>query len=115
MTDEAIYLGQWSNKEDMAKDFSDAYGEPLHAAMLADVVVAAYDIDGYEGEAIVIFRQDGKLFEVHGSHCSCYGLEGQWEPEAVEPEVLLGRIERAGSYGVEAAFKDQLKGALTTA
>lgn len=24
----------------------------------------------------------GELYEVSGSHCSCYGFEGQWEPSA---------------------------------
>lgn len=110
-----VYLGEWSSQEDMAKDFSNAYGEPLHAAMVVDVVLAAYWTGSYEGDALVIFRKDGKLYEVHGSHCSCYGLEGQWEPEAVEPEVLLARIERAGdyAYGAEGEFKDEIRKALT--
>ena len=112
---EATYHGQWSSKEEMATDFSHAYGEPLHVAMIADVVFAAYEAEGYEGEAIVRFRDGGKLFEVHGTHCSCYGLEGQWEPEEVEPEVLLQRIERSGAYGVEASFKEQIKAAVQKA
>lgn len=112
MTEMAIYHGAWSSKEEMAKDFSNAYDEPLHEAMIADVIVAAYEAGGYEGDAFVLFRKDGKLYEVNGSHCSCYGLEGMWEPEEVEPEVLLERLERAGSYGVMAAFKEQIKAAL---
>ena len=116
MTD-GVYLGEWSSQEDMAKDFSRAYGEPLHEAMLADVVLAAYWTGSYEGDALVIFRKDGKLFEVHGSHCSCFGLAGQWEPEEVDPEVLLGRLDRAGeyAYGAEGAFKDDIRKALSAA
>jgi hypothetical protein len=31
--------------------------------------------------ATVIVSHDGKKFEVvEGGHCSCFGLEGQWEP-----------------------------------
>ena len=33
-------------------------------------------------------RETGKLFETHGSHCSCYGFEGQFEPEETTVEYL---------------------------
>jgi len=26
-------------------------------------------------------KTKGKFFEVHGGHCSCHGLEGQWDEE----------------------------------
>lgn len=69
-----------------------------------DVVFAAYSIDGYEGDALVLFRQDGKLWEVSGSHCSCFGLEGQWEPEEVTLDELRHRVRAAGRYGVWKEF-----------
>lgn len=110
-----LYHGNWHSQEEMAQDFSSSWnGEPLHKAMTVDVVFAAYETPGYEGEAIVLYREGGKLFEVHGSHCSCYGLEGQWEPEEVDPDVLLQRVEKAGVYGVEASFKEEIKAALST-
>ena len=28
-------------------------------------------------------RKTKRLFEARGSHCSCYGFEGQWKPERV--------------------------------
>lgn len=33
-------------------------------------------------------RRTKELYEARGSHCSCYGFEGQWEPEKVELEYL---------------------------
>ena len=33
-------------------------------------------------------RKTGKLYETHGSHCSCYGFEGQFAPEETTPEYL---------------------------
>lgn len=36
-------------------------------------------------------KSTGKYFEVHGSHCSCFGFEGQWEPEETILERFLGR------------------------
>lgn len=51
-------------------------------------VFASYDCEDYDGYATVIFIQHGKFWEVHGSHCSCFGLEDQWEPEETSFEVL---------------------------
>lgn len=33
-------------------------------------------------------KNTGELFENHGSHCSCYGFEGQWSPESTTKEYL---------------------------
>jgi hypothetical protein len=46
-----------------------------------DVLFAAYGRQSYDGYAFVLFQRDGRLYEVHASHCSCMGLEGQWKPE----------------------------------
>ena len=33
-------------------------------------------------------KSTGDLFETHGNHCSCYGFEGQFEPEETSIEYL---------------------------
>lgn len=33
-------------------------------------------------------KETGELFETHGGHCSCYGFEGQFEPEETTVEYL---------------------------
>ncbi len=33
-------------------------------------------------------RKTKQLYEVHGSHCSCYGFEDQWEPEETDKKYL---------------------------
>jgi len=58
-----------------------------------EVVFAAYSCEYYEGDAFVLFIKDGKLYEVNGSHCSCYGLEGQWEPEETFVDAILKRLD----------------------
>lgn len=68
-----------------------------------EIIYAEYGTEGYEGQADVLFWDLGKFWYVSGSHCSCYGLEDQWNPEEYTPETLKGQIERA-SYGF---FKDQ--------
>lgn len=52
-----------------------------------NILFASYGEDNYSGNAFVLFEKDGKLYEVNGSHCSCYGLEGQFEPEETTLEA----------------------------
>lgn len=56
-------------------------------------VLVAYCSEGFWGfdsSAWVLLqnRETGEYFEVHGSHCSCYGFEDQWRPEATTLEYL---------------------------
>ena len=39
--------------------------------------------------------KDGKLYEVHGSHCSCYGFEGQFQLEETSVDALKFRINES--------------------
>lgn len=68
------------------------------------VLLASYGYQNYSGDAYVLYQQDDKLFEVSGGHCSCYGLENQWEPEETTYESLLHRYTH-GTLG-----KDQWSG-----
>lgn len=54
-------------------------------------IYAFYECAGYEGDSFVIFVKGNELYEVHGSHCSCYGLEGCWEPTKVSFQSLMLR------------------------
>lgn len=56
-----------------------------------EFIYACYDTPQYEGYAHVIFKRDGKLYEVNASHCSCYELDGQWEPEETSLSALMFR------------------------
>lgn len=33
-------------------------------------------------------KSDKALFEIHGDHCSCFGFEGQFEPEETSKQYL---------------------------
>ncbi len=124
----SIYLHDWKDGgfRQMVADFEDVYlsdrfplGEEdaarLEAALASDrwrdveVLLAAYCCENYSGDAFVLFRRDGKLYEVNGSHCSCYGLgqqtisgdrETQWEPEETTIAALRHRLDN-GSLGNE--------------
>lgn len=115
---EPIYLNNWENKIDVISDFENIYiskkeyeaesspykneelwlskkvkmktlindWEPIH------ILLASYGTGNYEGDAFVLFERNGKLFEVYGSHCSCYGLEDQFNPEESSLESLQHRL-----------------------
>lgn len=119
-----VYLNDWENKIDVISDFEDIHMKSKHyyaeespypnvsewkrrkVAMgyaikqYADVNIlfASYGCASYSGDAWVLFSQDNKLYEVRGSHCSCYGLENQWEPEEVLLKELENRLTK-GTFG----------------
>lgn len=56
------------------------------------VLFASYTYEDYSGDAFVLLIDDyGNLFEVNGSHCSCMGLEDQWEMEATTRSAIRMR------------------------
>ena len=57
----------------------------------ANIVVALYDNENYDGNAIVLYEKNDELFIVEGSHCSCYGLEDQWLPARYSYQALEKR------------------------
>lgn len=102
---EPVFLNAWSNEDEVFKDFATTKGKEVK------VLFASYGCDNYEGDAFVLLAENGVLYEASGAHCSCYGLEGQWEPE----EVVLEEIEHRlieGEFGTDSlsgnTFKDEL-------
>ena len=55
-------------------------------------MLAVYNVGNWEGDATVLFYKNGKYYEVYGSHCSCFGLENQWNPEEIVLKELENRI-----------------------
>lgn len=102
---EAVLLNDWKSIEEVFMDFEDTrWGVGTKYAIsnkdVIEILLASYTYENYSGYAFVLYRDktDGKLYEVNGSHCSCYGLEGQWSPEDTTVEVLRHRLER-GNLG----------------
>lgn len=88
------YFGDWADYEGMRADWfpSYRYGDgdvaPDDFPSPEQIIIASYTYEDYSGSAFVIYEKDGKLYEVHGSHCSCYGLEDQWSPEETSWEAI---------------------------
>jgi len=76
------------------------------------VYLAAYEYEDYSGDAIVVYRNGDKIYEVTGGHCSCYGLEGQFEPEeydrAVYLDALRKRAENRNAWSSEDKLASEL-------
>lgn len=92
ISQEPVYLNIWEGKDGVAHDFEDESIAELN------ILFASYGEDCYEGDAWVLFEKEGTLYEVNGGHCSCYGLEGQWEPDEVNLKELENRLQH-GTWG----------------
>jgi hypothetical protein len=114
-----MYLNDWkdSGEAAMLEDF----GIDKSALEGSEVLLASYTYEDYSGSAFVLFRRDGKLYEVNGSHCSCHGLEAQsyrdnesrtqWEPEETSKEALEKRIDNHYAFD---GMRDELRAVLAT-
>lgn len=98
-----VYQGSFGSWKDVASEFADFYcwnDEDYGNALKVipepeEVIYANYGSGGYDGNALVVFRNGNNYYTVEGSHCSCYGLEGQWSPEEyVGKELFLEMIDR---------------------
>lgn len=88
-----VFNDLFDSKDDISNRFS------INRSELDDVeiIFANYSYEDYSGRAIVIYYNpsDEQYYEVHGGHCSCYGLEGQWEPEVIGTvSTFIEYIER---------------------
>lgn len=94
-----VFLNEWNKhtEEQIFAEF-ECYEANKDKNALAEkhkgerILFASYTYEGYEGSAWVLFTKGGKLYEVSGSHCSCYGLEGQWEPQETSLKALEMRV-----------------------
>ena len=76
----------------------------MAAERLKDMqVLVAYESVGPWGcdsESFFLLRSkvDGSLYEIHGSHCSCYGFEGQLDLEPTDIKSLKYRAINADVF-----------------
>lgn len=102
---EPKYAGNFTDRDSVAVEFEEGNGGRWNKDfVVADdfptddqILYASYETPSYEGYSFVLFERDGVLYEVTGSHCSCMGLEGQWNPEATSWAALA--IRKPSEYG----------------
>lgn len=83
-------MAEWFGDWDCPGDVEESFGDPIPEG--AEVLIAAYDIEWYNGNAYVLFRVGGAFYEVVGGHCSCNGLEDQWAPEETTLAAIRLRL-----------------------
>lgn len=107
---DSIYLHDWSDLEGMCKDFEISPDQLKNSTVL----LASYTYADYSGSAFVLYQTGGQLFEVNGSHCSCYGLEDQWSPEETTVDELWHRatVGKLGMNWDNDEFNKELLGVL---
>jgi len=66
-----------------------AFEAPKDSLDGCQLIYALYETGSWEGSAEVLYKKDDLFYYVSGSHCSCNGLEGQWEPEEVSREWVI--------------------------
>jgi len=89
------FVENWSCEDDVFSDFCiDEHISGPNPMKGVKILFACYKTGGYSGQGFVLFKKGRKYYEVNGSHCSCYGLEGQWSPEEVVMKELITRAER---------------------
>jgi hypothetical protein len=97
-----MYLGLFNSWEDVQQSFNTTYPEPER------VFLAEYEQGSYDGHSSVWFYNNKKYYYVLGSHCSCYGLEGQFDPEEYTAEEAISILEKY-IYTHSAALIDAIK------
>ena len=93
-----VFMGAFESVEDVTREF--------HVASIGGTLLfARYDLEPYEGAAMVLFEKEGVLYEVNGGHCSCHGLEDQWKPERTTVDALAMRAQ----WSLDSAPKEALE------
>ena len=89
---EPVYLGSWEQEkfEGLASSFRFEKYHPEYKNI--NILFAYYGNFSEGGDAFVLFEKYGKLFEVNVTHCSCYGIEGDFEPEETTLQALMARL-----------------------
>jgi hypothetical protein len=118
-----IYNGDVSDWADVAQNFApercySLSGEIREKALQLQipepeqVLFAGYNQPSYEGYAMVIYRNGEKFYQVEGSHCSCMGLEGQFDPTEYDRatfEALVNRqienLSKDGAYQSDYSYE----------
>ena len=79
-------------------------GDKIHISKVKDTIegldiLVAYESVGSWGcdsTSFFLFKDSkGELYELHGSHCSCYGFEDQFRLEKTERQALSYRMNES--------------------
>lgn len=90
-----VYREQFGSWADVQREFEMSVPVP------DQVIFAEYNTPAYEGYANVIYRNGDRFYWAYGSHCSCYGLEGQWDPEEYDARSMIDVMRRGNHWRLD--------------
>src|SRR5687768_16277755 len=85
-------------KEDYDREYGTPCAEVEQKLSKLEVLIAYESVGDYgcDSSSYFLFKDgEGNLFEIHGSHCSCYGFEGQFELEPTTIKALNYRLDNS--------------------
>ncbi len=92
MNERSPFLNEWQDAD--IETLIKTFGLSAGSVAAVEILLASYTRDALCGEAFVLFKQAGQLYEVNASHDSTDGLSGQWEPEDTLVAALRYRLEK---------------------
>lgn len=92
MKDECIYLNEFTSRADVEDVFNVALGEDV------ELLLADYDVRGWNADAIVIGKRGGSLFMVDAWHNSECGMSQQWFEEEIMVKTLRLMLENGRKF-----------------
>jgi hypothetical protein len=98
---EPLFSDLFQSIDDMAREF----GVCACKINEYEILVAHYAYESYSGSSWVLMRKDGQLYENEASHCSCYGLEGTWSPDKLEPETLRAYLGKNAKLSQDSYYR----------
>ncbi|MES9889173.1 MAG: hypothetical protein ABW140_20410 [Candidatus Sedimenticola sp. 6PFRAG1] len=104
MNQQATFLNDW--RDGGISALKQAFGITDRELHGVDVLLASYARDAFSGEAFILIRKGGTLFEVNASHDSIGGFDGQWEPEDTLVAALRYRLEKGRLGSPEGGIND---------
>ena len=73
-----------------------------------EILFATYEQGSYDGHSVVIFKRNNILYLVDAGHCSCYGLEGLFNPDETDWGMLITLNATSMCWDFESDARDAL-------
>lgn len=93
------YYGEFTSRADVVACYTEA-----EVPQEYEIVYAWHSDPDYEESLTVVFVRDGKLYEVHDSHCSCNGWNDEGDlwtrPEETSIPALLLRRDASLAHAI---------------
>jgi hypothetical protein len=91
------FSGFYSYNSEKALDSIEELFGVFEAKQNGENILYAENIENgssFDESCWIVFEKNGKLYEINASHCSCYGYEGQWNPEETDVAFLRFRLDK---------------------